>query len=147
MILLGSTLQCSNTDWTICQRFTQETTQIVKLSLMLLYSANTFEKALPLSSSVSFPIRPQHVSSLLYDLGFSFFSFHSADRPTPDTFTTLNRTPGISPLALPFRPKPESSTSSFSSTKFKQPSFGTIREDARLATDFVLKTSCTQSQS
>lgn len=61
-----------------------------------------------------------------YDLGFSFFSFHNADRPTPDTFTTLNRTPGISPLALPFRPKPESSTSSFSSTKFRHPSFGTV---------------------
>ena len=62
---------------------------------------------------------------LLYDLGFSFFSFHSAERPTPETLTTLNRTPGISPLALPLRPKPASSTSSFSSTKFRQPSFGT----------------------
>lgn len=63
---------------------------------------------------------------LLYDLGFSFFSFHSADNPTPETLTTLNRTPGISPFALPFRPNPASSTSSFSSTKFKQPSFGTV---------------------
>jgi hypothetical protein len=35
----------------------------------------------------------------------------------------LKRTPGISPLALPRRPKPEMRTSSFSSTKFKQPSF------------------------
>ena len=60
-----------------------------------------------------------------YDRGFSFFSFHSALRPTPDTLTTLKRTPGISPLALPFRPNPASRTSSFSSTKFKQPSFGT----------------------
>jgi len=63
----------------------------------------------------------------LYDLGFSFFSFHSADNPTPETLTTLNRTPGISPFALPFRPNPASSTSSFSSTKFKQPSFGTVK--------------------
>ena len=53
----------------------------------------------------------------------TFFSFHRARRPTPDTFTTLKRTPGISPLALPLRPKPEMRTSSFSSTKFKQPSF------------------------
>lgn len=82
---------------------------------------------------------------VLYDLGFSFFSFQRlkvillagvekpsawektyAERPTPETFTTLKRTPGISPLALPFRPKPASKTSSFSSTKFKQPSLGTI---------------------
>lgn len=53
----------------------------------------------------------------------TFFSFHRAKRPTPETFTTLKRTPGISPLALPRRPKPEMSTSSFSSTKFRQPSF------------------------
>src|SRR5436853_5412075 len=60
-----------------------------------------------------------------YDLGFSFFSFHRASRPTPETFTTLKRTPGISPLALPLRPNPARSTSSFSSTKLRQPSFGT----------------------
>ncbi len=53
----------------------------------------------------------------------TFFSFQRASRPTPETLTTLNRTPGISPLALPRRPKPEIRTSSFSSTKFKQPSF------------------------
>lgn len=53
----------------------------------------------------------------------TFFSFQSARRPTPDTFTTLKRTPGISPFAFPRRPKPEIRTSSFSSTKFKQPSF------------------------
>src|SRR5712671_6547701 len=53
----------------------------------------------------------------------TFFSFQRASRPTPDTFTTLNRTPGISPLALPRRPKPEMRTSSFSSTKLRQPSF------------------------
>jgi hypothetical protein len=29
-------------------------------------------------------------------------------------------------LALPLRPKPERRTSSFSSTKFKQPSLGTV---------------------
>ena len=55
----------------------------------------------------------------------TFFSFHSARRPTPETLTTLNRTPGISPFAFPFRPKPEMRTSSFSSTKFRQPSLGT----------------------
>ena len=52
----------------------------------------------------------------VYDRGFSFFSFQRAKRPTPETLTTLNRTPGISPLALPRRPKPEIKTSSFSST-------------------------------
>jgi len=60
-----------------------------------------------------------------HDLGFSFFSFHKANRPTPETFTTLKRTPGISPLALPRRPKPEMRTSSLSSRKFRQPSLGT----------------------
>ena len=63
----------------------------------------------------------------VYDLGFSFFSFHRANRPTPETLTTLKRTPGISPLALPLRPNPARRTSSFSSTKFKQPSLGTVR--------------------
>lgn len=53
----------------------------------------------------------------------TFFSFHSASRPTPETLTTLKRTPGISPFALPRRPKPEIRTSSFSSTKFRHPSF------------------------
>ena len=67
-----------------------------------------------------------HATSFLYERGFSFFSFHRAERPTPETLTTLKRTPGISPLALPLRPKPERRTSSFSSTKFKQPSLGTV---------------------
>jgi hypothetical protein len=67
-----------------------------------------------------------HALSFLYERGFSFFSFHRAERPTPETLTTLKRTPGISPLALPLRPKPERRTSSFSSTKFKQPSLGTV---------------------
>ena len=40
------------------------------------------------------------LTSILYDLGFSFFSFHSAERPTPETLTTLKRTPGISPFAF-----------------------------------------------
>jgi len=62
---------------------------------------------------------------ILYDLGFSFFSFQRALNPTPETLTTLKRTPGISPLALPLRPKPARRTSSFSSTKLRQPSFGT----------------------
>ena len=66
-----------------------------------------------------------HALSFLYERGFSFFSFHKAERPTPETLTTLKRTPGISPLALPLRPNPERRTSSFSSTKFKQPSLGT----------------------
>lgn len=48
------------------------------------------------------------------------------------SYRTLDResqasklTPGISPLAFPRRPNPEIKTSSFSSTKFKQPSLGT----------------------
>src|SRR5271169_6670316 len=68
---------------------------------------------------------------------FSFFSFHRASNDTPETLTTLNVTPPISPFALPFLPKPAIKTSerhqpapiahipSFSSIKFKQPSFGT----------------------
>jgi len=47
-----------------------------------------------------------------YERGFSFFSRYSASSATPDTFTTLNRTPGMSPTAWPFRPKPAISTSS-----------------------------------
>ena len=35
--------------------------------------------------------------STLYDRGFSFFSLYRANKETPDTLTTLNRTPGISP--------------------------------------------------
>lgn len=38
---------------------------------------------------------------------------------------TLNLTPGISPTAWPLRPKPATSTSSFSSIWFRQPSRGT----------------------
>merc|ERR1719217_1349761 len=59
------------------------------------------------------------------DRGFSFFSLYSASKPHPATLTTLNRTPGISPTAWPRRPNPEIKTSSFSSMKVKQPSFGT----------------------
>jgi len=77
---------------------------------------------------------------LNYERGFSFFSFHRASRPTPDTFTTLNRTPGISPLALPRRPKPEMRTSSFSSTKLRQPSLGT-----KAVTFFPFLMSCTRT--
>jgi hypothetical protein len=47
-----------------------------------------------------------------------FFSFQRARRPTPETLTTLNRTPGISPFAFPRRPKPEIRTSSFSSVYY-----------------------------
>lgn len=77
----------------------------------------------------SLSIRPlQHyptMSTIIYDLGFSFFPLYRASRDTPDTFTTLKRQPGISPLDLPLLPKPEISTSSFSSTKLRQPSLGT----------------------
>lgn len=72
-----------------------------------------------------------HALLFLYERGFSFFSFQRALRPTPETLTTLKRTPGISPLALPLRPKPERRTSSFSSTKFRQPSLGTALDVSR----------------
>jgi len=74
----------------------------------------------------------------VYDLGFSFFSFHRALKPTPETLTTLNRTPGISPLALPLRPKPAIRTSSFSSTKLRQPSLGTRRGEEELYVSGVI---------
>lgn len=48
----------------------------------------------------------------LYDRGFSFFSLKRASNETPETFTTLNRTPGISPTACPLRPNPAMRTSS-----------------------------------
>jgi len=51
-------------------------------------------------------------SPSLYDRGFSFFSLNKARSDTPETFTTLNRTPGISPTAWPFRPNPAIKTSS-----------------------------------
>jgi len=61
-----------------------------------------------------------------------FFSFQRASKPTPDTLTTLNRTPGISPLAFPRRPKPEIRTSSFSSVKLRQPKISIVNlADAR----------------
>jgi hypothetical protein len=37
------------------------------------------------------------IEEVVQDLGFSFFSLKRARRDTPDTFTTLNLTPGISP--------------------------------------------------
>jgi len=61
----------------------------------------------------------------VYDRGFSFLPFHKARRLTPETLTTLNRTPGISPTLCPDRPKPETRTSSLSSMKVRQPSAGT----------------------
>merc|ERR1740124_2133482 len=68
----------------------------------------------------------KHPKALMHhERGFSFFSRYSAPSPQPATLTTLNRTPGISPTAWPYRPKPEIKTSSFSSMKFKQPSRGT----------------------
>ena len=67
----------------------------------------------------------------------TFFSFQRARRPTPETLTILKRTPGISPFALPRRPKPEIRTSSFSSTKFKQPSF--CRYKSIFERDFIAR--------
>jgi hypothetical protein len=46
---------------------------------------------------------------------FSFFSFHNASNDTPDTLTTLNVTPPISPFAFPFLPKPAIKTSTHQS--------------------------------
>merc|ERR1719305_1721060 len=68
---------------------------------------------------------PDHLTSSAQDRGFSFFSLKRAPRPQPATFTTLKRTPGMSPTACPRRPKPEMRTSSFSSMKLRQPSRGT----------------------
>merc|ERR1719277_1256860 len=67
----------------------------------------------------------QHSTLHAYERGFSFFWRYKAPKPQPATFTTLNRTPGMSPTAWPRRPKPAIRTSSFSSMKFKQPSLGT----------------------
>lgn len=61
----------------------------------------------------------------IYDRGFSFLPFHRAKSETPLTFTTLKRTPGISPTLCPDRPNPETRTSSLSSMKVRQPSAGT----------------------
>jgi hypothetical protein len=52
----------------------------------------------------------------IYDLGFSLMFLYKAKRETPAVLTTLKRTPGISPLDLPFLPNPEIRTSSDSST-------------------------------
>ena len=57
--------------------------------------------------------------------GFSFFLNQSASSDTPDTFITLNLTPGISPTAWPFLPNPATTTLSFSSINDKEPSLGT----------------------
>merc|ERR1719199_2308931 len=89
------------------------------------------------------PSPPQAtVNALLqssHDRGFSFFSRYRAPRPQPATFTTLNRTPGMSPTACPRRPNPEMRTSSFSSTKLRQPSRGT-----KAAIFFPFLMSCTR---
>ncbi len=60
--------------------------------------------------------KPRNKERSLYDRGFSFFSLNNARSDTPDTFTTLNRTPGISPTAWPFRPNPAIKTSSCKTT-------------------------------
>lgn len=41
------------------------------------------------------------VATVVYERGFSLMPRNRAMRPTPETLTTLKRTPGISPLALP----------------------------------------------
>ena len=60
--------------------------------------------------------RPTQSAGLLCQImrgrTFSFLPRNSASRDTPDTLTTLKRTPGISPTAWPRRPKPAMSTSS-----------------------------------
>ena len=61
------------------------------------------------------PQRIKHIHiymGYIYDLGFSFFSFHKANKETPETLTTLNLTLEY-PLALPLLPKPANKTSSF----------------------------------
>ena len=58
----------------------------------------------------------------------SAFPLNSAMTDLPLIWTTLKRTPGISPTACPFLPNPATVTSSFSFKKFKQPSFGTKAE-------------------
>ena len=47
-----------------------------------------------------------------YERSFSFLPRNRAPRATPATLTILKRTPGMSPTAWPFRPKPATSTSS-----------------------------------
>lgn len=53
-------------------------------------------------------------SRATYDLGLSFLPLYKARSDTLATFTTLKRTPGISPTAWPLRPNPATRTSSFS---------------------------------
>lgn len=79
-------------------------------------------------------------SQAAYERGFSFLCLKRANKETPETLTTLKRTPGISPTACPERPKPAMSTSSFSSMKFKQPSLGT---NAAIFFPFLI--SCTRA--
>ena len=64
--------------------------------------------------SLSLSLQPLPISRLNVPQlrGFSFFSRNSAHSATPATFTTLNRTPGMSPTAWPRRPNPEMRTSS-----------------------------------
>jgi hypothetical protein len=99
------------------------------------------------SSTIETSLLRHPAIHVVYDLGFSFFSFHSALRPTPDTLTTLNRTPGMSPLALPFRPNPARRTSSFSSTKLRQPSFGTVKNHVNISSIILIVCSFQSSQS
>lgn len=75
-----------------------------------------------------------------YECGFSFLCLNNAHRPTPATFTTLKRTPGISPFDFPLLPKPAIKTSSVSLINNKEPSQGT-----KAATFFPFLTSWTRT--
>jgi hypothetical protein len=69
-------------------------------------------------SSSSIYVRPKaNRDAHIYERGFSFFSRYSARRATPDTLTTLKRTPGMSPTAWPLRPKPAIKTSPLRASK------------------------------
>ena len=60
--------------------------------------------------------------NFLYRIGFSFFPAIKASKDTPLTLTTFHRTPGRSPIALPFAPPiPSTITRSCSSMKFSAP--------------------------
>ena len=59
---------------------------------------------------------------------FSFLPVKRAKSEIPLTAITLNLIPGISPLDLPFLPKPATRTSSFSAKKLRHPSHGTKAE-------------------
>ena len=88
-------------------------------------------REMPQSSSIY--VRPKaNRDAHIYERGFSFFSRYSARRATPDTLTTLKRTPGMSPTAWPFRPKPAISTSSCEQPRRKEGRAGESTRQPRL---------------